>query len=351
MTDSPRKRRAKSGDDSVPAGKKRKKAVARFEFHGTGGTLLKLWVINSCLTFVTLGVYRFWARAQMRQYLYGQLSFRKERFTFHGTGKESFLGMVRLIGLGVLALLGFGAVIGGLAWNLIPEPWSAMLDPSMLALLVGGVASPLVATLLLPFALVSARRYVLSRTAYQGIRFSYRGVIWRAILRLSPFALLTVLSLGLLWPYFYARLQNELTNHTYYGNAPFQCQLEGKNLIVSWVLGLLAAPFSLGISLVWTAATWTRARAEATRFGKARFRSDVTFVGLFRVWLINMVLATLTVGLAMPWNIVRSWRYQASCLRLVGPLNLAAIRQEALEASASGDALLESMDVELDFGA
>lgn len=73
----------------------------RASFHGTGGTLLGMHVVNACLTLLTLGGYHFWAKAKIRRYLFSQTSFAGDRFAYHGTGKELYQGFLK-------ALLVFG---------------------------------------------------------------------------------------------------------------------------------------------------------------------------------------------------------------------------------------------------
>ena len=38
-------------------------------FHGTGGTLFGMHIINICLSIATLGAYHFWGKAKIRRYL------------------------------------------------------------------------------------------------------------------------------------------------------------------------------------------------------------------------------------------------------------------------------------------
>ena len=61
-------------------------------FHGRGGTLFGIHVVNTLLTLVTLGVYYFWAKTRLRQYLFSQSEIEGDRFAYHGTGRELLLG-------------------------------------------------------------------------------------------------------------------------------------------------------------------------------------------------------------------------------------------------------------------
>jgi len=82
-------------------GPPRPPAFQRPGFHGRGGTLFGIHVVNVLLTIVTLGVYYFWAKTRTRKYLVAQTEFLGDRFAYHGTPKELLLGMLK-------ALLVFG---------------------------------------------------------------------------------------------------------------------------------------------------------------------------------------------------------------------------------------------------
>jgi uncharacterized membrane protein YjgN (DUF898 family) len=69
----------------------------RISFHGNGLTLLGVYLVNLLLTLVTLGVYYFWARTRIRHYMLSQTEFESDRFAWHGTGKELFIGFLKLV--------------------------------------------------------------------------------------------------------------------------------------------------------------------------------------------------------------------------------------------------------------
>src|SRR6266511_2677370 len=49
--------------------------VRRPSFHGSGGTLLGIHIINALLILVTLGVYYPWAKTRVRRYLFSETGF------------------------------------------------------------------------------------------------------------------------------------------------------------------------------------------------------------------------------------------------------------------------------------
>lgn len=324
-------------DQPIPVKRppKGKKPLHRLSFHGTGGALFGMWIVNAFLTMCTLGIYSFWAKAKVRRYLYSQLEFRKERFVYHGTGKEAFLGAIKVVGLYVCV------VLGAVVLTMLGIPGMDVLA----SLLIGALNLAL-----FPIAMVGARKYRLSRTSLHGIRFSFRGNVKDFLKIFVPGALLTGLTLGIYFPFLRANMQRYLLDHSYYGNRPFQYHGQGKDLIKDYVVAVLLTPFTLGVIWMWTKAKIARYDAQHTTFGKARFRSGMTGWALYKHNLINMLLIMFTLGWAFPWVMTRNMRFTCTHLQLVGELDMQAIKQEAQLASATGEEMADLLDLDIGVG-
>src|SRR5579859_5067361 len=72
------------------------------------GGLFGLLVKNAFLTFITLGIYRFWARAALRRYWWGSITIAGDPLEYTGTGLELFIGFLMFLGI----MLPFGVVYG-----------------------------------------------------------------------------------------------------------------------------------------------------------------------------------------------------------------------------------------------
>ncbi|HTB33618.1 MAG TPA: DUF898 family protein, partial [bacterium] len=70
-------------------------AVSPFSYLGDAGTLFGIQVVNLFLTICTLGIYHFWGKTRLRKYLWGQLEFEGDRFSYHGTAQEILRGWVK----------------------------------------------------------------------------------------------------------------------------------------------------------------------------------------------------------------------------------------------------------------
>jgi uncharacterized membrane protein YjgN (DUF898 family) len=299
-------------------------------FHGNGTSLFWIYLRNWLLTIVTCGIYAFWAKTRVRQYLYAQTAFDGDRFGYHGTGGELLRGWLKAIGLMLLIVIVSGAVMG-----LVHEILGVLL---LYAALFG---------LLFPMALIGARRYRLSRTSWRGIRFSFRGETEDFLEVFIPGILLTTVTLGLYFPFFHANVRRFLVNESHFGTVPFRFAGEGRDLFGRHVLALLLTPLTLGIYWFWYAAFRNRYYWAHTSLDAGRFTSTVTGGGLCGLMLVNILLLIVTLGIAYPWVHARTVRYHSDHLVFEGPADLAAVRQDAREAGTTGEGLSGLLDLDL----
>ncbi len=308
-----------------------------FSFHGEGGTLLGIQVVNLLLTIITLGFYHYWAKTRVRHYIWGQSAFSEDRFAFHGTGEEIFIGWLKVIGL-------FGMPFMAL------QNAPVILGLDLWAQLGGLLLSMLLLLCVFPVALVGSRRYRLTRTSWRGIRFSFRGKV-REYARIF-FACVgyLVITLGFYRPYFDMRTADYLWKHTRFGDREFGFDGKGADLILQFILTTLLAIPTLGLTLVWYKVLKTRYLWEHTTFGEARFKSSITFGGLFEVYVVNFLTVVFTLGIAYPWAVCRTHKYYLDHLTLEGPLDPDGITQQAQTASAFGEEMGDFLDFDLDLG-
>jgi uncharacterized membrane protein YjgN (DUF898 family) len=315
-----------------------KEQVRRLSFHGSGGSLFGIHILNIFLTLVTLGAYYFWGKVRIRGYLLSQSEFEEDRFAYHGTGMELLIGTLKA-----------GLVFGGPIMILNAAP--GLLGAPMWAQAAAGFLVYLIVMSLIPFAMVSARRYRLSRTSWRGIRFSFRGKPWDFIKLFLRGSFLTAITLGLYYPVFETRRHAFMVSHSYFGSRKFDFDGKGRDLMGSFLLALLVSVPTLGLGWFWYLAKKQRYFWDHTSFDGARFRSSVTGGRLLMLYLGNLLLLIVTLGFAWPWAMVRYVRFAFRYLALEGPLDLATIQQEAQAASATGEALAGFLDAGFDLGA
>jgi uncharacterized membrane protein YjgN (DUF898 family) len=307
-------------------------------FHGSGRSLFSIYIVNMLLTLISLGVYYFWGKVRVRSYLLSESEFEGDRFAYHGTGKELLIGFLKaglLVGVPLVLLR-----------TVVP-----LLGRGPVFRILAGVASYFIILVVIPFAMVGARRYRLSRTSWRGIRFSFRGEAIAFIKLFLTGSLLTSLTLGIYYPFFETRRYGFMVSHSYLGNQKFAFDGQGRGLFGRYLLTLFLTPFTLGLCWLWFLARKQRYFWEHTTFGGARFHSEVTGGRIFLLYLGNGLLLLLTLGFGWPWAVVRSIRFTFRYLSLEGPLDEASIQQEAQAASATGEGLAGLLDAGFDLGA
>ncbi|GAO40052.1 hypothetical protein SCH01S_42_00950 [Sphingomonas changbaiensis NBRC 104936] len=209
-----------------------------FRFTGTWREFAPIAFTNLLLTIVTLGIYRFWARARERRYLWSRTEFIDDTLEWTGTGGEMFKGFVV-----VMALL---------------LPGILFLRFGMQAMILRGqaeMAGLIAAVLYIGFfylmgvARYRALRYRLSRTYWHGIRgggdpggwgygWSY---LWKSVAGWFALALLVPWSMTQLW--------NERWNRMSFGPHRFESFADTDGLIGRWIL-ILLSPFLVMLAMI-----------------------------------------------------------------------------------------------------
>lgn len=179
----------------------------RTEVVGTRKTLFWLALRTGILTVLTLGFYRFWMRTRLRRWYWSSIRPGGHPLEYVGDPVEKLLGF--LFAVVVLAFY-----IGIVNLILMFASFSLFQDN------FAAYATSLVGVIpLWFFAQYRARRYVLARTRWRGLRFGLEpgawGYAWRAVLHWIA----TILSLGLLLPRMTFWLEKYKTDRTFFGTA------------------------------------------------------------------------------------------------------------------------------------
>ena len=308
-----------------------------FSFHGQGGTLLGIVIVNVCLTLLTLGIYSFWAKVRVRKYLLSQSEVEHDRFAYHGTGQELLVGAIK------------AGLVFGLPMVLLQTAANLTRDP--IVTIAASIVAPVVFLIFVPVAMVGARRYRLSRTSWRAIRFSFDGSMTEYLKLFVTGSLLTPLTLGLYYPFFHARSHAFMVSHSRFGQRAFRFAGTPRDTFRPFLTAVLLLLPTLGLSWIWHMAWRRRYYWAHTTFDAARFRSTVTGGQLLALYLVNALLMVVTLGLAWSWVRVRNARFALSTLKLEGAVDLSAIMQGAPAGSATGDALSSFLGAGFDTGA
>jgi uncharacterized membrane protein YjgN (DUF898 family) len=197
------------------------------------GGLFALLVKNAVLSFLTLGIYRFWARAALRRYWWGSITIAGDPLEYTGTGLELFVGFLMFLGI----MLPFGVAYG----------LTAVLQQSNP--LAGGLlrlVEFLVLFVLIQFVTFRARRYRLSRTLWRGVRASQGGTSWQYLQLVTGWSLLSGLTLGLAVPWARVSATQYLMDRTALGDLEARFDGRGRDLFLPWLLFLVPVVAGFG---------------------------------------------------------------------------------------------------------
>ncbi len=204
------------------------------DYAGRGGPMFRLALRTGLLTVLTLGIYRFWMKTRVRRYYWSAIRPGRQPLEFTGTPTEMLTGFLTAV---VFLAFYIGIV------NLLLMFFSFSLfegqAPAYAVSFVG----------LLPiifFAQYRARRYILARTRWRGIRFGLEpgvaGFVWRSAVWWTA----TLVSAGLLYPAQVWALEKYRTDRTWYGDAKFEQGGNWKSLYGAMKHVYLGAAIAIG---------------------------------------------------------------------------------------------------------
>ena len=205
-------------------------------FDSKGDRLFGLGLINGLLKILTLGIYSFWGKTEVRRRIWSFTRLNGEPLEYTGTGKELFLGFLIIFGAVLLPVLIAGfAVVYAFPGN-----------KTAIASYQAGVY--IAFFMLVGNAIYRAQRFRMSRTRWRGIRGSLEGspaayawaYFWTLV---APFGLVALAAgtvswligpqvgglivvigfIAALWifPWRANKLQALMTNNMRFGDRPF----------------------------------------------------------------------------------------------------------------------------------
>lgn len=348
-------------------------------FRGTPGEYFKIWIVNVCLSIVTLGIYSAWAKVRTKRYFYGNTSLDGVSFDYDADPVKILKG--RLI-IGAL----FGAM--AISQHILLPVYFVLLGLLFLAL---------------PWLIIKALSFNARYSSFRNVRFAFVGKLGEAYKIFVGLPLLTVLTLGLLHPYVKRQQVSYVMNSHRYGVRPFRFETSlskfwaiygvvfGVVIVMSIAMvvavvtsispkdlanlaagaadaGANASPTqSPDLTVVWILygclyfvalfllaflnANLTNITWNNTQLGEHTFKSAQTTWGLFGLYITNLLMVVLTLGMTIPFALIRMADYRARCMtvNVVGGLDVMASDIQA-EISAAGDAALDLGDFGIDLG-
>lgn len=210
-------------------------------FVGNRSAVFWLALKSGFWTVLTLGFYRFWMKTRLRRWYWSSIRPGGHPLEYVGDPWEKLLGFF-------IAVVILTFYIGIVNLLLMFISFSVFQSAS-----IGYLASFLGIIPVWFYAQYRARRYVLGRTRWRGVRFGLEpgawGYAWRALVHW----LITICTAGILWPRMTFWLEKYKTDRTFFGSAKL---VQGGNWSMlyraAWpFLGALALAVGLAVWLIW----------------------------------------------------------------------------------------------------
>jgi len=202
----------------------RKQESIAVNFSGRTGEYFSIWLVNTALTLVSIGLYMPWARVRTRRYFLGQIRLQDSGLDYKANPRAMFFGWV-VIGLGFTLLSSFGDLLT-MGLTSVVQLWvkGSWIVPLLSAGVVGVIL--LIQLGALTWLLVQSLRYNASQTSFRNLRFGFgsgeaRFRLWKEMVFLFVLQFLVFISLGLLHPYAAWRWRRFLISHRRFGTTPF----------------------------------------------------------------------------------------------------------------------------------
>ena len=306
-------------------------------FNGDHAQLVGLRIINNLLTVLTLGFYYPWARAAYLKYIYGETEFMNARFTFHGTGKEMFIGFLKAIGI----IIGLYVIL-----------FACIFSKNPAVMILGIIFIYLAVFALIPFAIHSSNKYRLSRTSWRGIHFGYRGDLKEFFKLYFVNVLLTIVTLGIYSSWMETKITKYVRSNTRFGNIEFNFTGQGLDLFLIKLKGIFLIIVTLGIYSFWYFKDLMQFYANNTKIiqnnKEINIRTTITGGQLFSLFFINYLIIAFTLGIGTGIAINRMMRSIMENLEFDSEIDTATLVQTEDEyKNATGDDLANMLDISI----
>jgi len=342
-------------------------------FTGSWREYLPIAATNVALIIVTLGIYRFWATARQRRYLWSRTHVVDDGLEWTGTGKEMFFGFLMVVAF----ILPFFLFIQFLFPALVARGKEAAAGGLMFLFYIAFFY-------LAGVARFRALRYRLSRTWWHGIRGGSDDPGWNYGGEYLGRHALSAMTMFTMFPWAATRLWNSRWKAMSFGPLQFRSELDAKGLKARWaliyiapfgmvlvgmVVGLMAALGAAGsgpppvrfqtffiallvlfyvaiplATLHWYAKFYRNA-AAATTLGEIEFGFDATTWDWLKLFLGNIGLAIVTLGFGMAFWGYRNWAFMVRHMHLYGVVNLDQLTRSTVAAPREAEGWADAFDV------
>jgi uncharacterized membrane protein YjgN (DUF898 family) len=293
-----------------------------FVFTGNAKEYFGIWIVNTLLRIVTLGLYSPWAKVRKRRYFYRNSLLEGAPFDFLADPWAILKGWF-------IAGLFFGAY--SLASRVNPIAASAFM------LLFFGV---------FPWVVVRSRIFNLRNSTHRNIRFGFHADYREAYRVFLWWQLLVPFTGGVLMPYVVYRQRRFLVENSRFGTTPFRFHAKPGEYFRIFLPLLLLIPLGIAacaavvvcfkgntfamalpvltlallylVAAVYVQTAFTNLTWNSTSLGRHRFSCKLRVGALVWIYLSNAAAVLGSLGLLAPWAAVRTLRYRLEQITATG---------------------------------
>ena len=353
------------------------------QFNGKASEYFRIWIVNLCLTLMTLGVFSAWAKVRKKRYFYSHTVIDGTPFQYLGQPLPILKG--RIV-----------AVVFFAAYYVVHHFFMSLLPVIIAAALV-----------VAPWAIARSAAFTARYSAYRNMTFSFAGdyrdtlrtVYWLGLIPIvavgtayqtgmtiesGKAAVITgiaVILLGILFPWWLARLRTFLVNKTVFGGVNANVDITGGKFwgiyfrgglliavggavgggasvvlvgalkLTPYTAGLLVlicvyAGYLLGYAYIKAASTnlvWNNTTLKPLRFVSTLRARDLAWL-----YLGNAIAIIASLTLLTPWAVVRTLKYRADHMRVLLDGDLTAFSgSDVSSVQAAGAEVGELFDLDL----
>lgn len=303
------------------------------KYHGKGSGFASQLIKNLFFTVCTFGIYYPWAKTNLRKYIWQNIEIIDTRLEYTGTGREIFIGYLKVLFL-------YGSVLLGL--NYIKPMISIGLNE-----IVTKVFSALFG-LIVPVIIFNAYRYLAARTRYRGIYFGLvsgkKEFVGESLLGF----VLSILSFGLYYPIMRNNQRKIIFNHLQYGNLFFKYEAPNKEIFLMCIKGTLLSVLTLGIYYYKFSADLKNYIYNHLSLDGVKFHLKLTWNDMVSITILYLVFGVLTFGLGLPWYKMLVLERVLEKMTIEGNLDFTKVEQIQQNAGAGSNSLADMIDIDLD---
>jgi len=310
------------------------KQLFKLEFNGEGKTYFGILLINWLLSAITLSLYYPWAKAKKLNYLYSSTFFDGDNFSFHGTGREMFIGYIKTLLIFVL-IFGFFLLM-------------MFLDMPI----IGAIVFYFALIALIPLAIHGSYRYRLSRTTWRGIQFGYRGNRSEFVFNFFKWIFYSIITLGIYTSWMDINMRKYVLGNIRCGDIEFKYKGNGADYFILNLVGTILSLLTLGIYFFWfykKLFSYYVDNLSLTKDAKEiKFKASLTAGDIFKVGFVNLLILLFTLGLGYAWVATRTLKLVLSKIELSGDIDLNSIQQTEEDYNdATGEDMSSFLNIDL----